>query len=500
MLAVAVLGSFMAFIDATIVNIAVPDIAHEFPSSGLSSVSWVLNAYNIVFAAFLVGGGQLADLLGRRRVFCSALLLFTLASALCAAAPTLNVLIAARLVQAAGAAALVPSSLAIVLEAHKARERMHAVALWAAVAALAAGIGPPLGGLLITASSWRLVFLVNIPVGVLAFLLARRVLVESRAPGRRRVPDLLGSVVFALAVASLVLGVVKGQEWGWGSARVVGAFAAALVLGAYFVVRSSRQRTPVIDLSLLRIRAFALSNGVTVVMASGFYAYTLCNVLFLTTVWRYSILKAGLALTPGPFVAMAVAGPASRAVERLGHRAIVVPGALVWAGGMAYFASQLGVSPDFLGEWLVGMVILGIGAGLTFPTLSGAAVGSVPGPRFAVATSLNSVARQLGAALGVAILIAILGKPTPLQALHAFEHGWLFAGGCFLVGSLACLGLVVTRPGSDAPAGGSDIARRLDPRRGTHRWAGGCSSVAEPRRIRGRAGGRRAAERRGVPA
>ncbi len=183
-LAVAVLGVFMAFIDATIVNIAVPSIYKEFSGSGLASVSWVLNAYNIVFAAFLVGGGQLADLLGRRRVFSMALLVFTFASALCALAPTLEVLVAARVIQAAGAAALVPSSLAIVLEAHEVGDRMHAVALWAAIAALAAGIGPPLGGLLITASSWRLVFLVNIPVGIVALVLARQVLVESRAPGR----------------------------------------------------------------------------------------------------------------------------------------------------------------------------------------------------------------------------------------------------------------------------------------------------------------------------
>ncbi len=445
-LAVAVLGTFMAFVDATIVNIAVPNIAEHFSGSPLSSVSWVLNAYNIVFAAFLVGGGQLADLLGRRRVFSGALALFTLASALCAFAPSLDFLILARVVQAAGAAALVPSSLAIVLESRAEHERMHAVALWAAVAALAAGIGPPLGGLLITASSWRLVFLVNIPVGLLAWFMARRVLVESRAPGRRHMPDLVGGAVLALAIAALVLAVVKGQEWGWGSARIVGAFALALLLGVYFVLRSSRQRTPVIDLSLLRIRAFSLSNGVTIVMASGFYAYTLCNVLFLTSVWRYSILQAGLALTPGPFVAMAVAAPASRLVAHVGHRLVVVPGALVWTGGMAYFATQLGVSPDFLGEWLPGMVILGTGAGLTFPTLSGAAVGSVPGPRFAVATSLNSVARQLGAALGVAILIAIIGTPAPAHALHAFEHGWAFAGACFLVGSLACLGLVLPLP------------------------------------------------------
>jgi NTE family protein len=445
-LAVAVLGTFMAFVDATIVNIAVPNIAHDFAGSRLSSVSWVLNAYNIVFAAFLIGGGQLADLLGRRRVFSLSLILFTFASTLCALAPSLSTLVAARVIQAAGAALLVPSSLAVVLEAHDAGERMHAVALWAAVAALAAGVGPPLGGLLITASDWRLVFLVNIPVGIVAFVLASRVLVESRAPGRRRMPDLLGGGVLAVAIAALVLAVVKGQEWGWGNGRVVGSFAAAILLGGYFVLRTSRHRAPMIDLSLLRVRAFALSNAVTVVMAGGFFAYTLCNVLFLTSVWHYSILKAGFALMPGPFVAMAVAGPASRAVGRFGHRLVVVPGALVWAGGMVYFATTLGVHPDFLGGWLPGMVILGAGAGLSFPTLSGAAVGSVPGPRFAIATSLNSVARQLGAALGVAVLTAILGNPTPLQALHAFRHGWLFACGCFLAGSLACLGLVVAPP------------------------------------------------------
>jgi NTE family protein len=451
-LAVAVLGSFMAFVDATIVNIAVPNIAHDFSGSRLSGVSWVLNAYNIVFAAFLVGGGQLADLLGRRKVFSLALVAFTIGSTLCAAAPTLGLLIAARVLQAAGSAMLVPSSLAIVLEAHDERTRGHAVALWSAVAALAAGIGPPLGGLLITASSWRLVFLVNIPVGVVAFVLAQRVLIESRAPGRRRMPDLLGGAVLALAIAALVLAVVKGQEWGWGNARVVGSFAAAVVLGAYFLFRSSRQRNPVLDLSLLRIRSFTLSNTVTLVMAGGFYAYTLCNVLFLTGVWRYSILTAGLALTPGPLTAMAIAGPASRVVERLGHRIVAVPGALIWAGGMAYFATTLGVGPDFLGGWLPGMLILGVGAGLTFPTLSAAAVSSVPGPRFAVATSLNSVARQLGAALGVAVLIAIIGTPTPLQALHAFEHGWLFAGGCFLVGSVGCLALVVKRDANGTSA------------------------------------------------
>ena len=217
---------------------------------------------------------------------------------------------------------------------------MHAVSLWAAVAALAAGVGPPLGGLLITASNWRLVFLVNIPVGIAALVLAKRVLIESRTPGRRRMPDLLGGAVLAFTIASLVLGIVKGEEWGWTSAEVLACFAAALALGAYFVYRAGHHRAPAIDLTLLRIRAFALSNGVTVVMAGGFYGYTLCNVLFLTGVWRYSILQAGLALVPGPVTAMAVAPSASRLVGRTSHRVVVVPGALVWAAGVVFLATQ----------------------------------------------------------------------------------------------------------------------------------------------------------------
>jgi NTE family protein len=436
-LAVAVLGSSMAFIDASSVNIAIPNIADHFTGSHLSNVSWVLNAYSIVFAAFLVGGGQLADLLGRRRAFSFSLLAFSFCSALCAVAPSLNALIAARVLEAAAAALLVPSSLAIALDAHHAHERVHAVALWSAVAAVAAGVGPPLGALLITASSWRLVFLVNVPVGLVAFTLSRRVLVESRTPGRRRMPDLLGGLVLTVAIGALVLGVVKGEEWGW-DARVLGAFAVSALSIAYFWLRATRQRTPMIDPSLLRIRDFVLSNTATALMATGFFAYALCNVLFLTSVWHYSILHAGLALTPEPLIALALAAPTIRLVRRFDNRPVLVLGALVWAGGMAYLGFALGPQPDFLGGWLPGMAILGLGAGLTFPTLSGVAVDSVPGPRFAVASSLNSVATALGAALGVAILIALAGAET----FDRLRHGWLFAGGCFLAGAVPCLALI----------------------------------------------------------
>jgi NTE family protein len=456
-LAIASLGAALAFLDATIVNIAFPDIVRSFPDASISSLSWVLNAYNIVFAAFLVAAGRLADLLGRRRVFVLGLQLFTFASLLCALAPSAGLLIAARVLQALGAAFLVPSSLALVLHAFPPERRSHGVALLSAVAAVAAGLGPSLGGLLIAAGDWRLVFLVNLPIGIAGAVLARRRLVESRAPGRRRMPDLAGAVLFALAIAALILGVVKGGEWGWTDARTLGAFALAAVLGAAFAWRSMRHRAPLVDLSLLRLRTFTAANSMTIVTAAGFYGYTLTNVLFLTLVWRYSVLEAGLALTPGPFVAAAVAGPTSRLAQRIGYRPVLVAGGLVWGGAVLWLVARVGATPDFVGEWLPGIVLLGIGAGTLLPNLSGAAVASVPGHDFATATGLNSVARQVGAAFGVAIVVAIVGTPSPAELAAAFDDAWTFGAVCLFAAGAGCL-LVGRVDMSQTPALG-DAAR-----------------------------------------
>jgi NTE family protein len=438
-LAVASLGAAVAFVDATIVNIAFPNIARSFRGTSISSLSWVLNAYNIVFAAFLVAAGRIADLLGRRRMFMFGLELFTVASLLCAVAPSVELLIAFRVIQALGAAFLVPSSLALVVHAFPPERRSHGVALLSAVGAAAAGLGPSLGGLLVAAANWRLVFLVNIPIGIAAVLVARRRLVESRTPGRRQMPDLPGALLFALAIGSLVLAVVKGEDWGWGSARIIGAFAVAVVLGAIFVWRCTWHRSPIVDLSLLRTRTFSAANAMTLIGAAGFYGYTLTNVLFLTGVWRYSVLQAGLALTPGPLVAVAAAAPTSRLVQRIGHRPVLVAGGLIWGGAVMWFVERVGTGPAFLSEWLPGMVLLGIGAGTLFPNLSGAAVASAPGESFATATGMNSVSRQVGAALGVALVVAIIGTPSPLQVVSAFDHAWEFGAGCLFAAGLGCL-------------------------------------------------------------
>jgi EmrB/QacA subfamily drug resistance transporter len=451
-LAVASLGVAFAFVDATIVNIAFPSIAASFRGTPISSLSWVLNAYNVVFAALIVAAGSLADRLGRKRMFVLGLELFTAASLLCAISPSVEALVAFRAVQAIGGALIVPAALALVLQAFPADRRSHGVALLWAIGSVAAGLGPALGGLLVAAAGWRLVFLVNLPVCVGAIVLARRLLSESRAPGSGRLPDLFGALLFALAISALLLAIVKGQAWGWASPRTFGSFGAAAVLLSVFGWRCGRHRAPVIDPGLLRIPNFGVTNALTVITAAGFFGYTLANVLFLTGVWHYSELQAGLALTPGPLVTAVVAGPASRLVLRVGYRPVLVTGGLAWGAAVLWFVLRVGTSPAFVTQWLPGTALLGIGSGMLFPNLTSAAVASVPGGAFATATGINSVARQVGAALGVAVSVAIIGKPTALlAAARAFHEAWTFGSACLFAAGLGCL-LIVRRGREAGPA------------------------------------------------
>ncbi len=441
-LAVAALGVFMAFVDATVVNIAFPQIAADFHGTPKASLQWIVNAYNIVFAAFLITSGRLADVIGRRRMFLIGLGVFTTASGACALAPSVETLIAMRVVQALGAAMIVPASLALVLDAFDEARHGHAVALWAAVAALAAGVGPTVGGLLVTTSSWRTVFLVNVPIGAVAAVLAHRLLRESRSPGTRRSPDIAGAAMLAGAIGGLVFAIVQGSTWGWTDPRVLGAGATAGVLLATFVRRCLTRPDPLVDLRLFANRSCGTANAATMVAAAGFFGFTLVNVLFLTEVWHYSVLRAGLAITPGALIVAAVAGPSSHVVSRFGVRAVALAGTLLWAGSAVWLATQVGVRPDYVGQWLPALLLAGVGAGLAFPTLSSVAITSAEGQDFATASAVNSVARQVGAALGVALVIAALGTPVTLgQTAAAFDHAWTVAAVLFVGAGVLALGL-----------------------------------------------------------
>ena len=449
-LLVAALGAFLAFLDVTIVNVAFPNIRESFPGTSIGELSWVLNAYNIVLAASMVACGRLADLVGRRRLYITGLTLFVVASLLCAAAGSVLWLVLARVVQAFGAAMLIPASLALVIDAFPASRRAHAVGLWGASAAVAAGLGPPIGGALVEWGGWRWAFLVNIPVGLVALVAARRSLVESRSPGRRRVPDLRGALALAVALALLTTAITNGHDWGWSSLAVelclVGAAAAAVA----FVVSSRTHPSPLVDPQLLRVRGFVVANVASTVAGMGFYAYLLTNVLWLQYIWGYDVISSGLALVPAALVAAVVAARLGPVAQRRGYRLVVVPGALVWASAYLWYVASVGTEPAFLAEWLPGQVLSGIGVGATLPLLGSASMASVPGGGYATASAINASVRQLGGVLGIALLVVIIGEPGPLDAEQAFRNGWVFAAGCFL--ATAVITLALGRPGAADPA------------------------------------------------
>jgi len=462
-LLVAAFGAFLAFLDSTIVNIAFPAIQRYFHHSDIGSLSWVLNGYNIAFAAFLVAGGRLADLLGRKRMFIYGVVLFTVASGLCAAADSVGHLVAFRVLQGIGAAILVPASLALVVESFDSARRAHGVSLWGAAAAIASGLGPPIGGALVDASSWRWVFLVNLPLGLAAIVVARRGLVESRASGRRRVPDLRGAALLALALGCLTLGLVKGSDWGWVSPATIGSFLAGVVTMAGFVLSSRNHPTPLIEPALLRIRSFTAANTLTLIASAGFYAYLLTHVLFLNYVWGYNLLRAGLAVAPAAFVAAVVAAILGRVADRHGYRAIVIVGALIWASSLLWYIERVGSQPHFLAEWLPGQILQGIGVGATLPILGSAALaGLAAGGSFATASAVVSSTRQLGAVIGIALLVIVVGTPARGAAEEALRRGWVLAAVCFALVAIGGVSLGRTR-NTTAAVRDVEPVPRLDP-------------------------------------
>ncbi len=449
-LAVVSVATFMASLDLFIVNIAFPDIARAFDGTGVAAMSWVLNAYAIVFAALLVPAGRMADRIGRRRAFLGGIVVFAIGSALCGAAGSVALLIAARVVQAAGAAVLLPTSLALLLPEFPPAERPRAISIWAAVGAVAAAAGPPLGGLLVEAS-WRLVFLVNVPVAALAVVFAARILRESRDPDQTR-PDLPGTVVLAAAIGLLALALVKAPDWGWGGARTLGALAASAAgLGA-FALRCATHPAPVVEPAMLRVRSFALAGVASLVFSTAFAAMLLAGVLFMTGVWHYSVLEAGLSLSPGPATAAAFAAISGRLPLRVAPGALAATGMAVFACGVGVWLWRIGARPSYASEMLPGQILTGVGVGLTLPTLAGAATASLPPARFATGSAVFTMSRQLGFVLGVAILVAVLGSVDGADPVAPFRAAWTFMVLALLGGAAAALAIGEVVPRARAVA------------------------------------------------
>lgn len=439
-LAIVCAAVFMANLDLLIVNIAFPAIQQDFADAGRSALSWVLNGYAIVFAALLVPAGRLADRFGRRLGFQVGLGIFTLGSALCAIAVNPETLVAARLVQAAGAAALIPTSLGLLLQATPPAERIRAIGIWAAVAGMASAAGPVLGGLLVELS-WRWVFLVNLPIGGLAALAASRYVIESRDLGPSRRPDFLGAGLLIVGIGTLALGIVQGPDWGWTSLGVVGSLALAAVAIAGFAVRTFTHDAPIIEPALLRVRTFAVANVAVLCYMTSLAAMILISVEFFTGVWGYSALRAGLAISPGPISVTLTTLRNPRFIARFGHSRVAAAGALFMVAGCAYWVLFMEAERNYLVAALPGMIVAGIGVGLAMPAQLAAGSSALPPERFATGSAVFNMSRQIGAVLGVAILVAILGSLDPADPLAAFERGWIFIAAAALASGAASLAI-----------------------------------------------------------
>jgi EmrB/QacA subfamily drug resistance transporter len=429
-LAVLATVAFMAQLDLFIVNIAVPAMLRSFHGSSLSDLSWVLNAYAIVFGALLVPAGRLADHYGRRRFLLGGVVVFTSGSILCALAPSLGILVGGRVVQALGAAAIVPTSLGLLLPVFPARQHNLVVGAWAGVAAVAATAGAPLGGLLV-AASWRWIFLVNVPFGLFTVLLGLRVLPEVRARAGARFPDAISMASLLVAVTLLILGTVEGPGWGWGSPRVIGLLAAAALAAALTARRAFSQPHAVIEASLFESREFATAALALSLWFVAFAVFLLISVLYLQDLWHWSALKTGLAIAPGPLASALFAVNSGRITARFGRTLPALAGTMATCLSALYWLLFAPAHPAYVAGFLVPMLLGGMGAGLTQAPLF-AAASTLPADRATTGSAVLNMARQVGSAVGIAVLVALLATQHP-DRLALFRRGWAFelaAAGC----------------------------------------------------------------------
>ncbi|WP_392544411.1 MFS transporter [Oryzobacter telluris] len=421
-LAVTAAAVFMSFLDVTIVNIAFGSIRADFGTASLSLVSWVVNGYGVAFAAALLPAGALSDRLGHRTVFVAGVALFGAASLVAGLSGSVAVLIAARVAQALGAAALVPSAQAALLTATPVHHRGRALAVLGSTGAVAAAAGPALGGVLIGSVGWPAVFLVNVPVAVVVAIAARRLLprpTPSRAAGAG---DGTLTTLAAVGVAAVALALVQAPDWGLTDPRTAGSLVAGLLLVGVLVLRARRHASDGALVPLFALRSFRVANLGSFVFATAFYPLLLANALFLTTELDYDITTAGIALTPGALMAALTAVIGGRAVDRAGARSVAVTGGVLLAAGCTVLALRApgGV---YVTDILGGVLLTGTGIGLSLTALTTAAVSEVPAPRFGVASATTACLRQIGGVLGIAALIAMLAGLGPRPATYSLAWG-----------------------------------------------------------------------------
>jgi EmrB/QacA subfamily drug resistance transporter len=410
-LVIACLAQFMVVLDITIVNIALPSVQRGLHFSA-SNLQWIVNGYTLVFGGFLLLGGRLADLLGRRRLFVAGVILFSAASLLNGFAQTSGMLIAGRGLQGLGGALVSPAALSIVTTTFReGRERTRALAIWSAIAAGGSAVGLLLGGLLTDVASWRWVFFVNVPVGVLAVAMAARFVPESRLEQARRAYDVAGAVTVTGGLIAIVYGIVKAQSYGWGSAHSIITFAIGITLLAIFVGIERRSATPLMRLGIFRIRSLAVGDGALLFVASGMFGMFFFASLYVQEILGYSPLKAGLAFLPVTGGIMIGSGLAQALIGRVGVRAVATVGVTIAGLGLLVLTG-LPVHGHYASDLLTGLLPLAFGLGVAFVPITLLGTSGIPAEDSGLSSGLFNVAQQVGGSLGLAILSTLAASRT----------------------------------------------------------------------------------------
>jgi EmrB/QacA subfamily drug resistance transporter len=442
------MAQFVVVLDASIVNVALPSIG-EALSFSQENLSWVVNAYVLTFGGFLLLGGRLADLLGRRRVFMFGLVLFALASLVGGFAESEGMLIGARAVQGLGAAILSPSALSIVTTTFRdGAERNKALGVWGAVAGSGGAAGVLLGGVLTDGLGWEWVLWVNVPIGIVAAALAPMLVAESRAEGDRRAFDVAGALSVTAGLSIMVYALVDATDAGWGSTQTIGLLALAALLLVAFVAIELRSPQPLVPFRIFRLRTLTGANVVGILIGASLFSMFFFISLYMQQVLGYSAIHAGLSYLPLALTIIVTAGVASQLVTKVGFKPVLAAGMVFIAAGLIWF-SQVSVGGGFLTDILGPSLLAAIGLGLAFVTSTIAAVSGVEEHEAGLASGLINTSQQVGGALGLAVLASVANSVTndatgsPPQALtDGFQAAFLGGAAFAILGLIATLVLI----------------------------------------------------------
>jgi EmrB/QacA subfamily drug resistance transporter len=432
----ASLGVFMTALDTLVVATSLPALRVDLHAT-LQSLEWTVNAYNLAFACLLLTGAALGDRFGRRRMLTIGLSLFTGASAAAALSPTAATLVAARALQGAGAAIVMPLTLTLISEAFPVEKRGAAIGLWGGITGLGVAIGPVVGGAVVAGISWHWIFWLNVPVGIVLIPLAATRLAESRGP--RSQLDIVGLALAGLGALGMTWGLVRANGVGWGSAEVVGTLLVGATLIGAFVAWERRASRPMLPLALFRQRTFASANAVSFFMYAGLFGALFLMSQFFQNCLGYSPLGAGVRLLPWSLPPMFIAPVAGALADRYGNRPFMALGLVLQAAGLAWVAliAAPGVSYAPIG---VALTIAGTGTSFCFPTVANAIMGSVPASEAGVASGTNATLREFGGVFGVAVLATVFARPHVYSSAAAFSHG--FAQALWVAVGFSALGVV----------------------------------------------------------